>query len=70
MPRGNLVEYAPVCHNYWAGALEHMLCNEKPLQGEAHTLHRDSSSPSPQLEKAPHNNKDPAQSKINKINNK
>ena len=28
----------PVHHNYWAHALEHVLCNKKSLQWEAHAL--------------------------------
>ena len=41
----------PMCHNYWACALEPMVCNEKPLQWEAQALQLQSRPHSPQLEK-------------------
>ena len=43
----------PLCHNYWAR--EPRACDqqqEKPLQWEDHALQLESSSHSPQLEKA------------------
>ena len=41
-------------HNYWSShALELVLCNEKPLQWEAHTPQLERGRYSPHLEKAP-----------------
>ena len=51
-------------HNYWLCALEQQ--QEKPLQWEASALHLEKSHLLPQLEKGPHSNEDPAQSKMNK----
>ena len=54
----------PVLHNYWACALESMLCNKRSHYSEKPTHHNQSSPRLPQLEKSPHGNKDPAQPKI------
>ena len=41
---------------------------QKPLQREAYALQLESNPHSPQLEKSPSGNEDPAESKINKKN--
>ena len=56
--------HEPTSCNYWACALH----QEKPPQPGAHAPQWQSSPLSPQLEKAHHSNKDPAQPKINKLN--
>ena len=69
----------PTHHNYWAGALEPgsqnywspcapepMLCNKKSHHIKSLHTATAEQPPSPQLEKSPPSNKDPAQSKINK----
>ena len=59
----------PRSHSYWSLCTpEPVLCNKKPLQGEACTPQQERSPCSLQLEKSLHNSEDPAQPKINKQN--